>query len=126
MSHAVTNGIAINVRTEYLPERSTPGAGRYAFAYTVTITNGGRETAQLRSRHWVITDADGDVQEVRGEGVVGAQPVIGPGEAFEYTSWCVIPTSSGEMHGSYHMVTDGGEFDAAIAPFRLGLPYSLN
>lgn len=127
MSQALTNGILVTVRSEYLPERSSPGARRYAFAYTVQITNQGDETAQLRSRHWVITDADGDQQEVRGEGVVGAQPVLAPGESFEYTSWCVIATSSGSMRGSYQMVTtEGEEFDAEIAPFRLALPHSLN
>lgn len=127
MSQAITNGILVSVKSEYMPERSSPGARRYAFAYTVTITNQGTETAQLRSRHWVITDAEGDVQEVRGEGVVGAQPVLAPGESFEYTSWCVIPTSTGSMRGEYTMVTSAGEsFDAQVASFRLGMPYSLN
>ena len=96
-------------------------------AYTVRIANEGGETAQLRTRHWIITDGDGKVQEVRGEGVVGAQPVLKPGQHFEYTSWCMLPTPHGSMHGTYQMVTDGGdEFDAAIAPFPLALPYSLN
>lgn len=127
MSRALTNGILVTVQSEYIAERSSPAARRYAFAYTVRITNQGSETAQLRSRHWIITDADGAVQEVRGEGVVGAQPVLGPGESFEYTSWCVIPTSSGSMRGTYQMITQGGQsFDAEIAPFRLGLPHSLN
>lgn len=127
MSRALTNGILVTVRAEYLPDRSAPGAHRYAFAYTVRITNQGSGTAQLKSRHWIITDGDGDIQEVQGEGVVGAQPVLAPGDSFEYTSWCVIPTASGSMRGTYQMVTtDGQTFDAEIAPFRLGLPHSLN
>jgi ApaG protein len=127
MSRALTNGILVAVKSEYLADRSSPGARRFAFAYTVTITNQGAESAQLKSRHWIITDAEGDVQEVRGEGVVGAQPLLGPGESFEYTSWCVIPTSSGSMRGTYQMVSRAGaNFDAEIAPFRLGLPHSLN
>lgn len=127
MSRVVTNGIHVLVKSEYLPERSAPSSRRYAFAYTVKITNQGTETAQLKSRHWIITDANGDVQEVRGEGVVGAQPVLAPGETFEYTSWCVIPTSSGSMRGSYQMVTMRGDgFDAEIATFRLSMPYTLN
>lgn len=127
MSRAVTNGIVVSVKSEYMPDRSQPRQRRYAFAYTVNIQNEGAETAQLLSRHWLITDADGGVQEVRGEGVVGAQPTLRPGEAFEYTSWCVIPTASGSMHGTYQMVRPDGEaFDAKIAPFRLGLPLSLN
>jgi ApaG protein len=102
-------------------------AQQFAFAYTVRIANQGTATAQLKSRHWIITDANGGVQEVRGEGVVGAQPVLRPGEEFEYTSWCVIATASGSMQGSYLMVTPEGEsFDAEIAPFHLGLPQSLN
>jgi ApaG protein len=127
MSQALTNGILVSVESEYLPERSAPGAQRYAFAYTVQITNQGPETAQLRTRHWIITDAVGEAQEVRGEGVVGAQPILGPGESFEYTSWCVIATPTGSMRGSYQMVDSRGHtFDAEIASFRLGMPHSLN
>jgi ApaG protein len=127
MSQAITRGILVSVKSAYMAERSAPAARRYAFAYTVTISNQGNETAQLRSRHWVITDAEGDVQEVRGEGVVGAQPVLAPGEAFEYTSWCVIPTPSGSMRGEYQMVTGAGEsFDAEVPMFRLSMPHSLN
>jgi ApaG protein len=127
MSEAVTNGIVVRVKSEYMAERSAPGARRYAFAYTVEISNQGTETAQLRSRHWVITDATGEVQEVKGEGVVGAQPVLAPGESFEYTSWCVIATSTGSMRGSYQMVSSRGQpFDAEVAEFRLAMPHSLN
>lgn len=127
MSQALTNGILVTVKSAYLPERSAPTLRRFAFAYTVSISNQGRETAQLKSRHWFITDGEGDVQEVQGEGVVGEQPVLAPGESFEYTSWCVLPTPSGSMRGTYQMVTEGGDlFDAEIATFRLGMPHSLN
>jgi ApaG protein len=127
MSSALTNGILVTVRSEYIPARSSVSARQFAFAYTVRIANQGAATAQLKSRHWIITDANGAVQEVRGEGVVGVQPVLRPGEEFEYTSWCMIPTPSGSMRGSYQMFTPEGErFDAEIAPFRLGLPQTLN
>lgn len=127
MSRAVTNGIVVTVKSEYMADRSQPRGRRYAFAYTVNIHNEGADTAQLVSRHWLITDAEGGVQEVRGEGVVGAQPVLKPGESFEYTSWCVIPTPSGSMRGTYRMTkADGNGFDAEIASFRLGLPLTLN
>jgi ApaG protein len=127
VSTAVTRGIRVSVKSIYIAERSSPARGQYAFAYTVTIANEGRETAQLRTRHWIITDGDGNVHEVKGEGVVGAQPVLQPGQSFEYTSWCPLPTPHGSMHGSYQMLTaDGEEFDAEIAPFSLAMPYSLN
>jgi ApaG protein len=127
MSTAVTNGILVTVKSEYIPERSSLSSRQYAFAYTVHIENQGTVTAQLRSRHWIISDANGGVQEVRGDGVVGAQPILRPGENFEYTSWCVLPTPSGSMKGTYQMVTDAGNaFDAEIAPFRLTLPQTLN
>jgi ApaG protein len=127
MSRALTNGILVTVKSAYLPERSAPTLRRFAFAYTVNISNQGQDAAQLKTRHWIITDSEGGVQEVRGEGVVGEQPVLSPGEAFEYTSWCVIPTPGGSMRGSYQMVRATGEsFDAEVAPFRLGMPHSLN
>ena len=127
MSSAVTNGILVTVRSQYIPERSSISGKQYAFAYTVKIANQGPVTTRLESRHWIITDSVGHVEEVRGPGVVGVQPRLRPGEAFEYTSWCVIATPSGEMRGSYQMVTDaGGTFDADIAPFHLGLPQTLN
>jgi ApaG protein len=126
-STALTNGIMVTVKSEYIPERSSLSSRQFAFAYTVRIENQGEETAQLKSRHWIITDANGNVQEVRGDGVVGAQPVLRPGENFEYTSWCVLATPSGSMRGSYQMVTDRGQtFDADIASFRLALPQTLN
>jgi ApaG protein len=127
MSSAVTEGIRVTVKSEYIAERSSPASNKYAFAYNVRIANEGQKVAQLRSRHWIITDGDGQVQEVRGDGVVGAQPVLRPGQHFEYTSWCVIQTPHGSMRGTYQMVReDGDEFDAVIAPFPLALPYSLN
>jgi ApaG protein len=127
MSTAVTKGIVVTVESQYLMERSSPVDGQYAFSYKVRIYNQGDVAAQLRTRHWIITDGDGQVQEVRGAGVVGAQPHLEPGQAFEYTSWCMLKTPHGSMHGSYQMVREDGEqFDAVIAPFPLALPYSLN
>lgn len=127
MSSATTRGIKVTVRSVYVPERSSPGSREYVFAYTVRILNEGAETAQLKSRHWIITDGNGRVQEVRGDGVVGAQPVLRPGEHFEYTSGCSLPTQHGTMHGTYQMVCAGGDrFDAVIAPFSLALPHALN
>ncbi len=127
VSNAVTRGIRVSVKCKYLPERSSPSQKQFVFSYTVRITNEGTETAQLRSRHWIITDANNLVQEVRGEGVVGAQPVLKAGQYFEYTSFCAIATSRGSMNGTYQMITDSGErFDAIIAPFDLALPHSIN
>jgi ApaG protein len=127
VSTAVTQGVRVTVQSQYLPERSSPAGKTYVFAYTVRIVNEGTETAKLISRHWIITDGDGRVQEVRGDGVVGAQPVLRPGEHFEYTSGCALPTPRGTMHGTYQMRRDNGEmFDATIAPFALALPHSLN
>lgn len=127
MSTAMTNGIMVTVKSQYIPERSSLSGRQYAFAYTVRISNEGDVTTQLRSRHWIITDSAGHIEEVRGPGVVGVQPRLKPGETFEYTSWCVLGTPSGEMRGTYQMTTDsGGAFDADIAPFRLALPQTLN
>jgi ApaG protein len=127
VSQAVTEGIRVSVESVYVPEQSSPRTHRYVFAYTVRIANEGSQPAQLRSRHWVITDGDGKVEEVRGPGVVGQQPNLRPGEHFEYTSGCVLPTPRGEMRGTYQMFRpDGASFDASIAPFALTLPYSLN
>jgi ApaG protein len=126
-SVAVTEGIRISVRSAYIAEQSVPLAHRFVFAYTVRIENEGTAPAQLRTRHWIITDATGKVDEVRGPGVVGQQPNLRPGEHFEYTSGCVLQTSRGEMRGTYQMHrADGGSFDAVIAPFVLALPHSLN
>ena len=127
MSNALTDGIRVTVRSFYVPEQSAPRAHRYVFAYTVRIANEGTVVAQLRTRHWVITDGDGLVEEVRGDGVVGAQPTLKPGDHFEYTSGCVLKTPRGTMHGTYRMHrTDGKVFDATIAPFALALPHTLN
>lgn len=127
MSNAITSGIRVTVSSNYVPAQSAPKARRYVFAYTVRIANEGTEAAQLKSRHWIITDGNGKVEEVRGPGVVGEQPMLRPGEHFEYTSGCVLETPRGSMEGTYQMVrSDGSEFDATIAPFALMLPYSLN
>lgn len=127
MSTATTEGIRVHVKVVYVPEQSSPRSRRYVFAYTVRIANEGEVPAQLKSRHWVITDGDGRVEEVKGPGVVGQQPLLNPGDQFEYTSGCVLPTPRGEMHGTYQMFRpDGASFDATIAPFSLTLPYSLN
>ena len=124
---AITEGIRISVRSAYVAEQSVPRAQRYVFSYTVRITNEGTEPAQLKTRHWIITDGTGKVEEVRGPGVVGQQPVLKPGEHFEYTSGCVLTTPRGTMHGTYQMHTGDGEvFDAEIATFQLAMPHSLN
>ena len=127
MSDTTTNGVRVQVKSMYLPDSSIPRENRYHFAYHITITNVGSETVQLISRHWIITDAEGDVQEVRGPGVVGEQPVLQPGTSFEYTSSCPLKTNVGTMHGTYQMVkADGGTFEARIAPFTLAVPNALN
>ncbi|MGF1469326.1 MAG: Co2+/Mg2+ efflux protein ApaG [Sandaracinaceae bacterium] len=126
-SVAVTDGIRITVTSRYLPEQSAPTARRYVWAYTVRMENEGSAAAKLETRHWVITDGTGQVEEVRGPGVVGEHPHLQPGQSFQYTSGCVLTTSSGQMHGSYRMVRDEGTpFDVAIAPFSLRLPVELN
>ena len=111
------------VEPQYLNEQSTPDENLYAFAYTVTIANEGVGVVQLKTRHWIITDGKGHVEEVKGPGVVGAQPVLKPGQAFRYTSGCVLKTPRGTMHGTYQMHRDdGSHFDAEIAPFLLVAP----
>jgi ApaG protein len=127
MSDTTTRGVRVQVESAYVPERSSPRDAQYFFAYRIRISNAGEETVQLVSRHWVITDGDGRVEHVRGPGVVGEQPVLEPGESFEYTSFCPLPTAIGSMHGTYQMVTAGGSaFDADIAPFSLAVPTALN
>ncbi len=119
--------ITVAPRAIYLAEQSDAEADRYAFAYTITITNTGEVPAQLISRHWVITDANNLVQEVKGQGVVGAQPRLLPGESFEYTSGSVLATPVGTMRGAYHMVAeDGTRFDASIPEFTLSVPRVLH
>ena len=127
MSDTTTRGVRVEVRTAYVPERSSPQESHYFFAYRIRISNVGEETVQLMSRHWVISDGEGNMEDVRGPGVVGEQPVLEPGESFEYTSFCPLPTPIGSMHGTYRMVTAGGSgFDAEIAPFSLAVPTALN
>ncbi len=127
MAEANKHDIKIDVATHYLPDQSEPESARFVFAYTVTIANSGNVTAQLISRHWVITDADGKVQEVRGLGVVGQQPMLKPGEHFEYTSGSALATPVGTMRGSYQMVAeDGTQFEAAIPEFVLSMPRTLH
>ena len=119
--------ISIASRVTFIPDQSDAGKGRYVFAYTMTITNTGTLPAQLVSRHWIITDADNQVQEVRGEGVVGEQPLLRPNESFEYTSAAAIATPVGTMRGSYQMVAeDGVHFDAPIPEFTLSMPHFLH
>lgn len=126
-SSAETQGVLVEVQSQYLDEQSHPASRRFVFAYTITITNNGTEVVQLRSRHWIITNGLGEVEEVEGPGVVGEQPVLGPGESFRYTSGAILPTERGTMHGTYQMHrADGAQFNATIAPFLLERPYSLN
>jgi len=122
MSHESHN-IRVEVSTSYLDEQSSPSEQRYVFSYTITIRNEGQRSAKLLTRHWIITDANGRVKEVRGEGVVGEQPHLEPGQGFRYSSGAVLETPVGTMEGSYQMVdADGQRFDAPIAPFRLAIP----
>ena len=119
--------IRIDVETDYIAQQSSVQDSRYVFAYTITITNAGTVSARLVSRHWVITDAKGHIQEVRGEGVIGEQPHLAPGESFTYTSGAMLETEVGTMHGSYQMAADDGtSFDAPIAAFRLSVPNVLH
>ena len=126
-SEATTNGVHVRVEPQFDPERSDPAQEHWFFLYTVTITNQGTETVQLLRRHWIITDGQGNVEEVKGPGVVGDQPVLQPGESYTYTSGCPLTTPFGFMQGTYQMVTaNGDEFDAEIAPFELSEPYSVH
>jgi ApaG protein len=126
-SHARTRGILVEVESTYVPERSEPLRRRWFFAYRIRIANQGDEVVQLISRQWIITDAHGEVEEVVGPGVVGEQPTLAPGEAFDYTSFCPLPTPFGTMRGSYQMVTrDGEAFEVEIASFELSQPLPVN
>ena len=127
MSDTTTRGIRIQVKSSYLADRSSTRDSQYLFSYHIRISNVGSETVQLVSREWIITSADGEVERIKGPGVVGEQPVLAPGAAFEYTSYCPLKTTVGSMQGSYQMVTaDGETFDAAIAPFTLAAPHALH
>jgi ApaG protein len=126
-SEAITRSVRVRVESEYAPERSQPCKNQWFFLYTVTISNEGFETVQLLTRHWIITDGTGHIEEVRGPGVVGKQPTLGPGESFEYTSGCPLATPFGVMEGSYQMVSEAGDrFDVRIAPFTLSEPYTVH
>ncbi|WP_075066618.1 Co2+/Mg2+ efflux protein ApaG [Candidatus Berkiella aquae] len=119
--------IGVEVATEFLRDHSAPHQKRFAFSYTITIKNHGKEPAKLLKRHWFITDANGQVQEVKGEGVVGEQPLIQPGRSFRYTSGTILKTPVGSMHGTYQMVCPNGTYyDAIIPPFRLAVPELVN
>ena len=127
MSSALTQGIRVSVTSAFRPDRSEPGQGRWLFSYTVRVANEGDVPAQLVSRHWIITDATGEREEVVGDGVIGQQPRLSPGEQFEYTSFCILKTPHGSMRGTYRMVrADGATFDARIAPFALVVPGAVN
>jgi ApaG protein len=126
-SEAVTHQVRVRVQSKYDPKRSSPAAQQWFFPYTITIVNEGSETVQLLARHWLITDGNNNVHEVRGPGVVGQQPTLQPGESFTYTSGCPLATPFGMMEGTYQMATTGGEpFDVKIAAFELGQPYSVH
>lgn len=127
MSEAVTRGVRVRVRAVYVPERSAPDDSFWFFAYRVEITNLGDVPVKLLSRHWIITDGTGRVEEVKGPGVVGEQPLLTRGQSFGYTSACPLRTPVGSMHGTYQMITaEGDRFDARVAPFTLAEPNALN
>ncbi len=127
MKDSEKHEITVEAVAQYLEDDSAPEEDRYVFAYRITLKNTGTVTAKLVSRHWIITDADGDVQEVRGLGVVGEQPELAPGESYEYTSGCALSTPVGTMQGSYQMhAADGTRFDAAIPVFTLSIPRVLH
>ncbi len=126
-SETVTRGVRVRVKSQYDPSRSRPNQQQWFFLYTIQISNEGEETVQLISRHWIITDANGKVEEVQGPGVVGEQPVLATGQSFEYTSGCPLTTPFGTMHGTYQMTTTSGtRFDAQIAAFTLSEPHALH
>lgn len=126
-SEAVTNNVRVEVESQFAPERSRPFQNDYLFHYTVKITNEGDETVQLLSRHWIATDSSGKVEEVKGPGVVGEQPILAPGESFQYTSSWGLKTSNGILRGTYQMVSEeGNHFDVEIAPFALHEPYTVH
>jgi ApaG protein len=127
VSDAVTENIRVEVISQYSPENSQPQQRQWVFRYTVRITNQGSDTVQLLSRHWIITDALDHTEEVRGPGVVGQQPVLAPGQSFQYSSWCPLPTSTGIMRGAYQMIgSNGRHFEIEIAAFALRARYTVN
>jgi ApaG protein len=127
MSSALTRGIRVDVRSEFLPQHSSASGKRFVFSYTIQISNESEETVQLRSRHWHILHGNGRREEVRGPGVVGEQPTLRPGEGFEYSSGCILSAPHGTMHGSYEMVGENGSrFEVEIPAFSLAVPHTLN
>lgn len=127
MSDTTTQGIRVQVKAAFWPERSLPEAGQWAFTYTVVLSNTGSDAATLRERFWLITDAEGHEEEVRGPGVVGRQPLLSPGDSFEYTSWAMLRTPFGTMRGRYRFVRpDGTSFEAEIGEFALAQPHAVN
>jgi ApaG protein len=127
MSENPIDSIDVSVKSTYLPSQSEPEQSRYVFSYTVTILNSGQRPARLLTRHWIITDANGKIQEVEGDGVVGEQPYLKPGEAFQYSSGTMLDTPAGIMEGTYHMITDNGHrFTATIHPFALAVQQMLH
>ncbi|MBS0286508.1 MAG: Co2+/Mg2+ efflux protein ApaG [Proteobacteria bacterium] len=123
----IDNHISVTATTQFLREHSDPSQQRYAFSYTITISNHGTKAARLLTRHWIITDGNGHTQEVHGEGVVGEQPLIQPGQSYRYTSGAILSTPVGTMHGTYTMLSNNGNyFDTLIAPFSLALPELVN
>jgi ApaG protein len=126
MPETITRDVRVQVRSEYLDSRSNPDQGYFFFAYHVTISNEGEHRVQLLTRHWIITDANGHVEDIKGAGVVGEQPVLKPGDNFHYTSFCPLPTSFGNMRGSYQVANDKGElYDVEIPMFTLAHPHSI-
>jgi ApaG protein len=127
LSDVITRDVRVEVLSQYSPEHSRPLDGEWVFQYTVRITNQGSETVQLISRHWIITDAHEQQREVKGDGVVGQQPILAPGESFKYSSWCPLETSVGSMQGTYQMASAEGErFEIEIAPFGLNARHTVN
>lgn len=125
-STAVTHGVRVTVRSQYVEAQSYPSANRYVFAYTVLIKNESKRVVRLETRHWIVTHGDGRVEEVRGAGVIGEQPTLEPGQGFQYTSGCLLRTPRGTMRGTYGMVANGEPFDVEVATFALEVPFSLN
>lgn len=127
MIETTTDQVHIQVQTNYIPERSDPSKPIFFFAYHIKISNHGEDTVQLKNRYWHLTDGNGNIEEVRGPGVVGNKPFIQYGESFEYTSFCPLPTEFGVMHGHFEMINEHGKkFNAKISPFRLSIPFSVN
>lgn len=126
-SEAVTNNVRVEVESQYRADQSQPFQDQWVFQYTIRITNEGHETVQLVSRHWIISHASEQTEDVKGPGVVGEQPILAPGESFEYSSWCQLKTSKGMMRGTYQMITKSGDqFDVEIAPFALKAHYTVH